>query len=42
MCCTQYTTKFGKLKNGHRIGKCQFPFKSQGKATPKNAQTTAQ
>ena len=41
-CCTQYTSKFGKLSNGHRTGKGQFSFQSQRKAMPKNAQTTAQ
>ena len=34
--------KFGKLSSGHRTGKGQFPFQSQRKAMPKNAQTTAQ
>ena len=41
-CCTQYASKFGKLSSGHRTGKGQFPFQSQRKAMPKNAQTTAQ
>ena len=41
-CCTQYVSKFGKLSSGHRTGKGQFSFKSQRKAMPKNAQTTAQ
>ena len=41
-CCIQYASKFGKLSNGHRTGKGQFSFQSQGKAMPKNAQTTAQ
>ena len=41
-CCTQNASKFGKLSSGHRIGKGQFSFQSQRKATPKNAQTTAQ
>ena len=41
-CCTQYASKFGKLRSGHRTGKGQFSFQSQRKATPKNAQTTAQ
>ena len=41
-CCTKYYSKFGKLSSGHRIGKGQFSFQSQGKAVPKNAQTTAQ
>ena len=41
-CYTQYASKFGKLSSGHRTGKGQFSFQSQRKATPKNAQTTAQ
>ena len=41
-CCTQYVSKFGALSNGQRTGKGQFSFKSQRKAMPKNAQTTAQ
>ena len=41
-CCTQYASKFGKLSNGHRTGKCQFSFQSQTKAMPKNAQSTTQ
>ena len=41
-CCTQYTSKFGKLSSGHRTGKHQFSFQSQRKAMPKNAQTTTQ
>ena len=36
------SSKFGKLSSGHRTGKGQFSFKSQRKAIPKNAQTTAQ
>ena len=35
-------SKFGKLSSGHRTGKGQFPFQSQRKAMPKNAQTTTQ
>ena len=35
-------SKFGKLSSGHRTGKGQFSFQSQRKATPKDAQTTAQ
>ena len=27
-CCTQYTSKFGKLCSGHGTGKCQFSFQS--------------
>ena len=34
--------KFVKLSSGHRTGKGQFSFKSQIKAMPENAQTTAQ
>ena len=41
-CCTQYDSKFGKLSSGHKTGKGQFPFQSQRKAMPKNAQTTTQ
>ena len=39
---TQYASKFGKLRSGHRTGIGQFSFQSQRKAMPKNAQTTAQ
>ena len=38
----QYASKFGKLNSGHRTAKGQFSFQSQGKAMPKNAQTTTQ
>ena len=38
-CCTQYASKFGKLSSGHRTGKGQFSFQTQGKAVPKNAMT---
>ena len=41
-CCTHYASKFGKLSSGHRTGKGQFSFKSQGKAMSKKAQTIAQ
>ena len=41
-CYTQCASKFGKLNSGHRTGKGQFSSESQRKATPKNAQTTAQ
>ena len=41
-CCTQYASKFGKFSSGHRTGKGQFSFQSQGKAMSKNAQTTTQ
>ena len=39
---TQYASKCGKLSSGHRTGKGQFSFQSQGKAMPKNAQTITQ
>ena len=41
-CCTQYASKFGKVRSGHRTRKGQFSFQPQRKAMPKNAQTTAQ
>ena len=41
-CCTQYVSKFGKLRTSHRIGKGQFSFQPQRRAMPKNAQTTVQ
>ena len=41
-CCTQYTSKFGKLSSGWRTGKGQFWLQSQRKVMLKNAQTTAQ
>ena len=41
-CCTQYASKFGKLRSGYRTGKGQFSFQSQRKAMPKDAQTTTQ
>ena len=34
--------KIWKTQRGHRTGKGQFSFQFQRKATPKNAQTTAQ
>ena len=40
-CCTQYASKFGKLKSSHMTGKGQFSSQYQRKAMPKNAQTTA-
>ena len=30
-CCTQYTSKFGKLNSGHKTGKGQFSFQSKEK-----------
>ena len=41
-CDTQYVSKFGKLSSGHKTGKGQFSFQSQGKVMPKNIQTTTQ
>ena len=41
-CCTQCASKFGKLSSGHRTGKDQFSFQSQGRAMPKNVKTTTQ
>ena len=40
-CCTQYASKFGKLRSCHRTGKGQFLFQSQRKAMPRNARTIA-
>src|SRR5574339_460601 len=40
-CCTQYASTFGKLSSGHGTGKGPFSFRSQRKAMPKNAHTTA-
>ena len=31
-CCTQYSSKFGKLNNDHRTGKGQFSFPKKGNA----------
>ena len=33
-CCTQYTSKSGKLSSDHRTGKGQFSFQSQRKVMP--------
>ena len=41
-CFTQYASKFGKPRSGHRTGKGQSSFQYQRKKLPKNAQTTAQ
>ena len=41
-CCTQYTSKFGKLCSGHRTERGQFSFQSLRKAMSKNAQTNTQ
>ena len=41
-CYTQYASKFGRLRSGHRTGKGQFSFQSQRKVMLKNAQTTTQ
>ena len=40
-CNTQYVNKFGKLGSGHRTEK-GLSFQSQGRAVPKNVQTTTQ
>ena len=43
-CCTQCTSKFGKLSSAHRAGKGQFSFQFQRKAMQKecsNYRTTA-
>ena len=40
-CYTKYANKSGKLSSVHRTGKGQFSFRSQRKAMPKNAQSTA-
>ena len=34
-CCTQYASKFGKLRSGHRTGKGQFSFLSPKKGNAK-------
>ena len=39
---TQYTSKSGKLNNGHGAGKDQLSFQSQRRAMSKNVQTTVQ
>ena len=39
-CCTQYTSKFGKISRDHRTGKGHFLFQSQRMTMPKNAHTT--
>ena len=39
-CCTQYTSKFGKLSSGQRTRRGPFSFQSQRKVMPKDAQTT--
>ena len=41
-CCTQHTSKFGKLSSGHGTGKGQFSFQSQKRVKPKNVQSIAQ
>ena len=33
-CCTQYSSKFGKLNNGHRAGKDQLSFQSPRTGIP--------
>ena len=41
-CCTQYASKFGKLRSAHRTGQDQFSFQSQRKAIQRNVQTITQ
>ena len=41
-CGTQYASKFGKFRSGHRTGKGQFSFQSQWKAMPKKVPITTQ
>ena len=41
-CCSQYASKFGKFRSGHRTGKGQFSFQSQIRAVQKNVPVTAQ
>ena len=41
-CCTQYVSKSGKLRSGHRTGKDRFSSQSLRKAMPMNVQTTIQ
>ena len=41
-CCTQYASKFGKCRGGHRTGKGHFSLQLQRKAMPNNVQTTTQ
>ena len=41
-CCTQYSSKYGKLSSGHRTGKGQLSFQSLRKAMPNIVQTTTQ
>ena len=41
-CCTQYASKFGKLRSGHKTGKGQYSFQSLRRAMPKMVQTAAQ
>ena len=39
-CCTQYTSKFGKLSSGHRTGKGQFSLQSQRRSEVKWSEVT--
>ena len=38
-CCTQYVSKFERLRSSCRTGKGQFSFQSQRRTMPKNVQT---
>ena len=40
--CTQYASKFGKPRSGHKNGKGPFSSQSQRSVIPNNVQTTAQ
>ena len=41
-CGSQYASKFGKFRSGHRTGNGQFSFQSQWKAMPKKVPITTQ
>ena len=41
-CCTQYASKFGKLRVATGLEKFSFHSNPKQKSMPKNAQTTAQ
>ena len=41
-CCTQWASKYGKLGNGHKTGKCQVSFQFQRRQMSKSVQTTIQ
>ena len=41
-CCTQYVSKFGKPRSGHRTGQGQFSSQFPRRVVLKNVQTTGQ